>query len=95
MKTLPKIDLFKQHKAEYKASKKPALIETSPALYLMLEGQGEPGGEDFTSKIGAMYGMAFTIKMTRKSQGKGDYSICKLEACWQCESDNQKDWRWQ
>jgi hypothetical protein len=94
MKNVIRIDLFKEHKAEYKAPKKPQLVETTPAFYLAIEGQGEPGGEDFTSKIGAMYGMAFTVKMTRKSEGKGDYAICKLEACWQFESDNQKDWRW-
>ncbi len=94
MKAKDKIDLFKEYKAEYKAPKKPELVETTPAFYLAVEGQGEPGGEEFTAKVGAMYGMAFTVKMTRKSAGKGDYAICKLEACWQFDSDNQKDWRW-
>lgn len=77
-----KIDLFKQFKAEYKAAAKPALVQTSPAQYLAVDGTGAPDGADFEQCIGALYGMAFTIKMTRKFAGLGDYTVCKLEAVW-------------
>jgi hypothetical protein len=36
--------------------------------------------------MGALYGMAFTIKMTRKFAGKGDYAVGKLEAQWWAEN---------
>lgn len=77
-----KIDLFKENKAEYKATSKPAFVQTAPAQYLLIDGQGAPGGPAFEECIGALYGMAFTIKMTRKFAGLGDYTVCKLEALW-------------
>lgn len=51
--------------------------------------------------MGALYGVAYTIKMTRKFAGKGDYAICKLEGQWWSD-DNRCDikdaaldeWRW-
>ena len=82
MKTQPKIDLYKLHKTEYAATRKPALVELKPATYLTISGQGAPGGERFTASIGALYGVAFTIKMTRKFAGQPDYAVCKLEGQW-------------
>jgi hypothetical protein len=77
-----KVDLFKLHKDEYAAPKKPVIIKVGKAQYLSIAGRGAPGGEDFTAKIGALYGMAYTIKMTRKFAGETDYVIGKLEAQW-------------
>ena len=74
-----KVDLVKLHKTEYLAPKKPVLVDTQKAQYLAVSGRGAPGGEDFQSKIGALYGVAFTVKMTRKFEGKGDYVVSKLE----------------
>jgi hypothetical protein len=97
-----KIDLFKQFKSEYKAVSKPLLIQTTPANYLMIEGQDAPGGAVFEEAVGALYSMAFTIKMTRKFAGQGDYVVCKLEGLWYGPdgSDNlcdipQDKWCWQ
>jgi hypothetical protein len=93
-------DLFKQFKDEYKQPKKPVLIETTPANYLMILGQGAPGGDAFQEAVGALYSMAFTIKMTRKGAGLGDYVVCKLEATWWVGDGNdfaqfpQEQWEW-
>ena len=57
------------------------LVQIKPAVYLTICGQGEPGGETFTSRIGASYGMAYTIKMTSEAAGR-DYVVCKLEGLW-------------
>lgn len=86
MTTQLKIDLYKLNKAEYAATRKPVMVELKPANYLVISGQGAPGGEAFTASIGALYGMAFTIKMTRKFAGKQDYAVCKLEGQWGSES---------
>jgi hypothetical protein len=85
MKTQPKLDLYKLNKTEYAATRKPALVELKPATYLAISGQGAPGGEKFTASIGALYGVAFTIKMTRKFAGQPDYAVCKLEGQWWSE----------
>ncbi|MBI4600594.1 MAG: GyrI-like domain-containing protein [Planctomycetes bacterium] len=82
MKAQEKIDLYKLHKDEYAASREPRLVETGKATYLAISGQGAPGGEAFTASIGALYGMAFTVKMTRKFAGLQDYAVCKLEGLW-------------
>jgi hypothetical protein len=82
MKTPPKLDLYKLHKTEYAATRKPALVDVKPATYLAISGQGAPGGELFSASIGALYSMAFTIKMTRKFAGMQDYAVCKLEGQW-------------
>jgi len=55
MKTQQKIDLYKLHKIEYAATRKPALVEVKPATYLAISGQGAPGGDRFTACIGALY----------------------------------------
>ena len=86
MKSQPKLDLYKLHKAEYVATRKPVLVELKPASYLAVSGQGAPGGDLFTASIGALYGVAFTIKMTRKFAGLQDYAVCKLEGLWWSES---------
>jgi hypothetical protein len=95
-----KIDLYKQHKAEYAATRKPVLVKISKGCYLAIEGQGAPGTEIFTASIGALYGVAFTVKMTRKFSGRQDYTVCKLEAQWWCDGDQEfitaprQTWRW-
>ncbi len=100
MKTQPKLDLYKTHKAEYAATRKPALVKLRPATYLAISGQGAPGGELFTASIGALYGVAFTIKMTRKFSGQQDYAVCKLEGQWWCDpgqdfaSAARERWHW-
>lgn len=101
MKTVEKIDLYKLHKTEYAAARKPAVVTIQPASYLAIEGQGAPGGDLFTASIGALYSVAFTIKMTRKFAGQQDYAVCKLEGQWWSDSslDLAKvppaQWRWQ
>lgn len=95
-----KIDLLKLHKADYVAPRQPVLIALAPARYLAVEGTGGPGGEVFQSRIGALYGVAFTVKMTRKFAGRGDYTVSRLECRYlNLEADgasvDPSTWHWQ
>lgn len=101
MKRTSKLDLYKLHKVDYLAPRKSVLVRLKPATYLTIEGHGAPGGDEFTACIGALYGMAFTIKMTRKFAGLQDYAVCKLEGLWWADGANSnfaktpKDqWHW-
>jgi hypothetical protein len=101
MSQTEKIDLFKLHKDQYVASKQPQFVEIPEARYLAVSGRGEPGGEEFAAKIGALYGVAYTVKMTRKFAGKQDYTVCKLEGQWWVDGERQnfaatdrKQWNW-
>ena len=96
---ITKVDLFKELKGLYVAKKKPVLVEIPLARYLGIKGQGSPGGEEFQEAVGALYSMAFTVKMTSKSK-ENDYVVCKLEAIWTCENGDftttpQEKWFWQ
>jgi len=73
-----KLDLYKVHKAEYVTPKKPVLVHVRPARYLTITGEGAPACAEFQNKVGALYSVAFTVKMTRKFAGQ-DYKVCHLE----------------
>jgi hypothetical protein len=98
-KAPPKLDLYKLHANEYQAPKKPVLLAIPPAQYLSIAGQGAPGGPRFEACIGALYGVAFTIKMTRKFAGQGDYAVAKLEGQWLLDRQQREapkdQWQWQ
>jgi hypothetical protein len=76
-----KLDLYKEHKDEYVTPKTPILVKIGRAKYLTIVGQGEPGGEVFTEKLGALYAVAFTLKMREKFAGR-DYRVCAMEGLW-------------
>ncbi len=98
MPTAEKVDLYKAKKTEYAATPKPSVVKIGPASYLSISGKGAPGGTAFSDAIGALYGVAFTVKMTRKFAGKRDYAVCKLEARYpnlSCASMPPKEeWTW-
>ena len=101
MTSTDKIDLYKLHRDQYAAPKSPVLVTMDEATYLAICGRGAPGGPEFTHKIGALYGAAFTIKMTRKFASLQDYVICKLEAQWWLDGSGhdfasvpQDQWNW-
>lgn len=94
-----KLDLYAKYKNEYVAGKLPALVRVGPAKYLGITGRGAPGSEDFTRAIGALYNVAFTIKMARKFAG-GDYTVTKLEGLWWLDGGAEEPtpttiWNWQ
>lgn len=78
---MEKIDLFKIHKSEYVKPKNPVLVDVRAAKYLAADGAGEPG-ETFQATIGALFQVAYTLKMTRKFAGEQDYKVCTVEALW-------------
>jgi len=71
-----KLDLYSKHKAEYIAPKTPVTFTMSPARYLAIEGESAPGAPEFQAAIGALYNVAFTVKMARKFAGR-DYAVSK------------------
>jgi len=76
-----KLDLYRLHAAEYVAPRTPRLVETRPAKYLAIAGSGDPNGAGFSEKVGALYAVAFTVKMAWKKAGR-DYKVAGLEGLW-------------
>jgi hypothetical protein len=78
-KSNSKLDLHRLHRDEYAPAREPIIVDVGEGRYLAVDGRGEPGGPEFQDRLGALYGMAFTIKMTRKHAGLGDYVVAGLE----------------
>jgi hypothetical protein len=95
-----KLDLSKAFKADYAATRRPALVTIGKATYLAIDGEGEPGGAAFGAAIGALYAVAYTTKFASKFAGR-DYTVSKLEAQWWGKSgspefhrESKSTWRW-
>jgi hypothetical protein len=100
MPAAPKLDLYKVHAAEYVAPRAPRLVATKPGKYFTIAGAGDPDGPQFGEKVGALYAVAFTVKMARKQAGK-DYKVAGLEGLWWGVSQGRwlieqarHQWRW-
>ncbi len=95
----PKLDLYSQHKDEYVAKKEPAFVKVGTARYLGITGKSKPGAEEFQRAVGALYNVAFTVKMARKFAGS-DYTVTKLEGLWWLDDPDvtigpMTIWNWQ
>jgi len=82
------IDFKKEYKEFYLPDKKPGIILVPKMNYLAVRGQGNPNQEDgeYKQAIGLLYGIAFTIKMSKKGgrqiDGYFDYVVPPLEGFW-------------
>ena len=67
---------------------KPSILTVPPMNYIAVRGHGDPNqeGGEYKQAIGLLYGIAFTIKMSKKGnhQMKGyfDYVVPPLEGFW-------------
>ncbi|NME66752.1 GyrI-like domain-containing protein [Flammeovirga aprica] len=77
----------KKEKAIYLPKKKPEIIDVPAFNYIVLSGKGNPNGELFAEGIGALYSMAYGIKMTLKKSNQlplryEDWKVYPLEGVW-------------
>lgn len=87
------LNLFEQHKDEYVQSKDPKLVEVGPAHYLVIEGQSAPEGEAFQQSVGALYSVAFTVKMTMQMREKKYYAVNPLEGLYWAEGKEHAEFQ--
>ena len=85
MKT--KYEWRKKEKAIYLPKNKPEVINIPEFKFIAIEGEGSPAESLFTENIGALYSLAYTIKMIPKKMGvlpKGyyDFTVYPLEGVW-------------
>jgi hypothetical protein len=57
------------------------LVTVKAASYLTISGAGDPNGPAFEAAMGALYAMAYTLKMAKKAAGK-DYKVSGPEGLW-------------
>ena len=81
-------DFKKEYKEFYLPKTKPALVTVPPMNYLAVRGKGDPNEENgaYQQAIGLLYGVAYTIKMSKKGDhridGYFDYVVPPLEGFW-------------
>lgn len=81
-------DFKKEYKEFYLPAATPGIIEIPGMNYLAVRGVGNPNDEDseYKQSIALLYGIAYTIKMSRKGshqiEGYFDYSVPPLEGFW-------------
>lgn len=81
-------DYKKEYKEFYLPKNKPGIVEVPPMNYIAVRGKGDPNveGGEYKQSIGLLYGIAFTIKMSKKGdyqiEGYFDYVVPPLEGFW-------------
>ncbi len=81
-------DFRKEYKEFYMPKNTPGIVNVPPMNYIAVRGQGDPNQEDgeYKQSIGLLYGIAYTIKMSKKGdhriEGYYDYVVPPLEGFW-------------
>lgn len=81
-------DYKKEYKEFYLPKNRPSIIAIPKMNFIAVRGQGDPNQEDgeYKQSIGMLYGIAFTIKMSKKGshqiEGYFDYVVPPLEGLW-------------
>ena len=81
-------DFKKEYKEFYLPKNTPGIVTVPEMNYIAVRGQGDPNAEDseYKRSIELLYGVAYTIKMSRKGsrqiEGYFDYVVPPLEGFW-------------
>lgn len=81
-------DYKKEYKEFYMPKGTPSIVRVPKMNYIAVRGSGNPNDEDgeYKQAIGLLYGIAFTIKMSKKEDhqidGYFDYVVPPLEGFW-------------
>lgn len=81
-------DYKKEYKEFYLPKRKPELITIPPMNFIAVRGKGNPNEEGgaYKQSIGLLYGIAFTIKMSKmgdhRIDGYFEYVVPPLEGLW-------------
>lgn len=96
-------DYKKEYRDLYLPGSKPVLVQVPSMHFIMVDGQGDPNDPEFQQAVELLYGLSFTIKMSKKKgvppPGYFEYVLPPLEGLWWIEgggfSFEQRDnWRW-
>lgn len=81
-------DYKKEYKEFYMPKNKPELVTVPRMNFIAVRGEGDPNEEEgvYKQSIGLLYGIAFTIKMSKmgdhRIEGYFDYVVPPLEGLW-------------
>ena len=99
-------DFKKEYREFYMPKDKPGIVTVPSMNYIAVRGQGDPNLEEgeYKQSIGVLYGIAFTIKMSKmgdhRIDGYFDYVVPPLEGFWWQEGiagidfDHKEEFQW-
>jgi hypothetical protein len=77
------------------------IVDVPPLRYLMIDGHGDPNGQDYADAIATIFPVAYRLKFMSKKESDRDYVVMPLEALWSSDdmatftSDRDKSrWDW-
>ncbi|MCM1083424.1 MAG: GyrI-like domain-containing protein [Clostridium sp.] len=91
-------DFKKEYKEFYMPKNKPEIVDVPEMNFIAVRGKGNPNDEDgdYKASIGLLYGIAYTIKMSKKGshkiEGYFDYVVPPLEGFWWQENTDGIDY---
>ncbi len=91
-------DFKKEYKEFYLPSGKPQIVKLPPMNYIAFRGKGNPNeeGGEYKAGVGLLYGIAYTLKMSKKGEhkidGYFDYVVPPLEGLWWIDGLNGMDY---
>ncbi|MDR2913935.1 MAG: GyrI-like domain-containing protein [Tannerella sp.] len=100
---MEKLDFKKEYKDLYLPKDKPVLVDVPEMTFIMVDGRGAPLHDEYHQAIEILYGLTFTIKMSKMSgkqpEGYIEYVVPPLEGLWWCNEApfdlHQRDsWLW-
>lgn len=84
-----KYEWRKANREFYQIKSAPCLIDVPAQSFIMIDGKGDPNAADFSERVGALYSLAYAIKMNYKKtaadQEFTDFTVYPLEGLWQQE----------
>lgn len=92
-------DFKKEYKEFYMPQNKPELVTVPEMNYIAVRGSGDPNEEGgaYKEAIGLLYGLAYTIKMSKmgkhRMEGYFDFVVPPLEGFWRQEGIEGFDYR--
>lgn len=99
---MAKIDLKKELKDIYTASKSKAKLVDVPKLnYLMIDGEGDPNTSiEYQQAMEALFPVSFKVKFISKKEKSQDYVVMPLEGLWWVDNmedftvEDKSGWKW-
>ena len=86
---------WRKHEKElYIPKEKPELVDVPPMNFITISGKGDPNQQDFADRIGALYPIAYAIRMMPRNgftpEGYFEYTVYPLEGVWDLTEEGRK-----
>ncbi|UTW61140.1 GyrI-like domain-containing protein [bacterium SCSIO 12741] len=85
----------KKEKSIYQPKTEPQFIDVPSFQFITLAGEGNPNSESFSEYIGALYSLAYGLKMNLKKEalqpeGYQDFTVYPLEGVWDLNEEAKR-----